>query len=188
MGRPERSTAVIAIGGPHALGPMSFEEAVWLGQRLPRPLVFTNGVFDVLHAGHVDCLEAAARLGRSLVVALNSDASVRRLRKGAGRPFHGQAQRGRVLAALRTVSAVVLFDEPAPLRLLEALRPQVYVKGDDHHAGLLAESALVSHWGGRTVIVPRTPALSTTGLVERVLRAHGVGTPVQRAPRIGHAA
>jgi rfaE bifunctional protein nucleotidyltransferase chain/domain len=165
-----------------ALGLLSFQEAVWLGQRLPRPLVFSNGVFDVLHAGHVDCLYAARQLGRSLVVGLNTDASVRALRggagKGVGRPFHAQDERARVLAALRPVSAVVLFDETTPLRLIEALRPEVYVKGGDYAAATLQEAALMRHWGGRTVIVPRSRDLSTTGLVQRVLGAHGLSTPL----------
>ena len=161
-----------------SLGLLSFEQAAALGHRLARPLVFTNGVFDVLHAGHVDCLEAACQQGRALVVGLNTDASVRRQRggagKGAGRPFHTQEQRASVLAALRCVTAVLLFDEATPLRLIEALRPEVYVKGDDYAAATLEEAALVARWGGRTVIVPRSPGLSTTGLVDRVLAAHGV--------------
>ena len=161
-----------------ALGLLSFEEAVALGRRLPRPLVFTNGVFDVLHAGHVDCLGAARRLGQSLVVGLNTDASVRQLRKGAGRPFHAQGHRARVLAALRPVTAVVLFDEQTPLRLIEALCPDVYVKGGDYAAATLEEAALMTQWGGRTVIVPRSPDLSTSGLVERVLEAHRPRTPL----------
>jgi rfaE bifunctional protein nucleotidyltransferase chain/domain len=159
------------------LGPLDFETAVALGERLPRPLVFTNGVFDLLHAGHVDCLEAACRLGRSLVVGLNTDASVRRQHggagKGIGRPFQAQDPRARVLAALRAVTAVVLFDEATPLKLIEALRPEVYVKGGDYAAASLQEAALVAHWGGRTVIVPRRRPLSTSGLVQQVLGAHG---------------
>lgn len=166
---------------------------------LPRPMVFTNGVFDLLHAGHVHCLEAARREGRSLVVGINSDASARRLGKGAGRPVHGQAQRARVVAALRCVDAVLLFDDDAPLALIEALRPQVYVKGGDYAQHELRESALVARWGGRTVIVERLPGLSSTATL---LRAGHVGTrlaasslgvdtgpldadPDARAPRIG---
>ncbi len=137
-------------------------------RRLTRPLVFTNGVFDLLHAGHVDCLEAARRLGASLVVAINSDASAQRLAKGPGRPLNRAADRARVVAALSAVSAVVLFDQDAPLDLVTALRPDVYVKGGDYDVERLPEAALVAAWGGRTVIVPRTRGLSTSALVSRI--------------------
>jgi len=138
-----------------------------LQRTLPRPLVFTNGVFDILHAGHVVCLEEARRLGASLVVGINSDASARRLGKGPGRPFNTAEDRARVVAALAPVSAVVFFDEDKPLSLICALRPQVYVKGGDYTAERLAETALMAEWGGRTVIVPRHGELSTTGILDR---------------------
>lgn len=141
--------------------------AAELRATLPAPLVFTNGVFDLLHAGHVACLEAARGLGASLVVAVNGDASARRLGKGAGRPLNGAAERLRVVGALRAVSAVVLFDEDKPLALICALQPEVYVKGGDYRVEDLAEAALMAEWGGRTVIVPRVAGLSTTALVER---------------------
>jgi rfaE bifunctional protein nucleotidyltransferase chain/domain len=141
-----------------------------LAARVERPLVFTNGVFDILHAGHVACLEAARACGASLVVGVNSDASVRRLGKGPGRPFQREGDRVRVVAALAAVSAVVLFDEDAPLKLIAGLRPDVYVKGGDYRVEELREAALVAGWGGRTVIVPRLPDLSTTEIVGRVLR------------------
>ncbi len=144
-----------------------------LAARLPRPLVFTNGVFDLLHAGHVDCLEAARRLGAALVVGVNSDASARRLAKGAGRPFHAQAERVRLLVGLRAVSAVVVFDDDAPLELIRRLRPDIYVKGGDYTAAALPEAGLVAGWGGRTVIVPRSRDLSTTDVVERIRRSAG---------------
>jgi D-glycero-beta-D-manno-heptose 1-phosphate adenylyltransferase len=135
---------------------------------LPRPLVFSNGVFDILHAGHIACLEAARAEGRSLVVGVNSDASVRRLGKGAERPLNDERQRARVIGALAAVSAVVIFDEDRPLALIEALRPDVYVKGGDYRIESLAEAALLAGWGGRTVIVPRVAGLSTSALVERL--------------------
>jgi rfaE bifunctional protein nucleotidyltransferase chain/domain len=144
-----------------------------LSRALPRPLVFSNGVFDILHAGHVACLEAARAEGRSLVVGLNSDASARRLGKGPGRPLSDERQRARVVAALAAVSAVVLFDEDKPLALIEALRPDVYVKGGDYRVETLAEAALLAGWGGRTVIVPRVDGLSTSALVDRLFAAAG---------------
>jgi rfaE bifunctional protein nucleotidyltransferase chain/domain len=142
-----------------------------LARALPRPLVFTNGVFDILHAGHVDCLEQARALGASLVVGVNGDASARRLGKGAGRPINRQGDRLRVVEALAAVSAALLFDEDAPLTLLRALRPDIYVKGGDYRASDLPEARLVAQWEGCTVIIPRRVALSTTALIERAARA-----------------
>jgi rfaE bifunctional protein nucleotidyltransferase chain/domain len=144
---------------------------------LPRPLVFTNGVFDLLHAGHVLCLEAARRQGASLVVGINSDASARRLRKGPGRPINTAADRARVVAALQAVTEVVVFDADKPLALICALRPDVYVKGGDYQAARLAEAALMAQWGGRTEIVPRRAGLSTTLLIDR-MRGLLRGVPV----------
>ncbi len=135
---------------------------------LPRPLVFTNGVFDLLHAGHVDCLEAARELGRSLVVAVNSDRSARLLGKGPQRPLNTVADRCRVVGALAAVDLVVTFDEPTPLALLELLRPDVYAKGGDYRIGELPEARCVARWGGRTVILPYRSGCSTTRLVERI--------------------
>lgn len=138
----------------------------------PRPLVFTNGVFDLLHAGHVECLERARCHGRSLVVGINSDASARRLDKGPGRPLNNQRDRARVVAALSAVFAVVLFDEDTPVELLRRLRPEVYVKGGDYAVSDLVEARVVAAWGGQTVIVPRVPQLSTSGIVERIAALH----------------
>ena len=143
-------------------------ELARLRDTLPRPLVFSNGVFDLLHAGHVACLQAARAQGAALVVGVNSDASARRLKKGPGRPINREQDRASVIAALAAVSAVLVFDEDKPLALICALRPDVYVKGGDYDAARMAEAALMREWGGRTVIVPRLPALSTTALVARV--------------------
>jgi rfaE bifunctional protein nucleotidyltransferase chain/domain len=151
--------------------PPLFVEA--LAAALPRPMVFTNGVFDLLHAGHVDCLEQARVLGASLVVGVNSDASARRLGKGPGRPLNKQADRLSVVQALAAVSAAVLFDEDAPLNLLRTLRPEVYVKGGDYQLDRLPEAPLIASWGGRTVILPLRAGLSTTALVERAARTVG---------------
>lgn len=144
--------------------------------RLPRPLVFTNGVFDLLHAGHVDCLEAARELGRALVVGVNSDRSARLLGKGPGRPLNPEADRCRVVGALAAVDVVVTFDEPTPLALLEWLRPDVYVKGGDYSIGELPEAARVAGWDGRTVILPYREGRSTTALVERIRRGGGAAS------------
>ncbi len=135
---------------------------------LPRPLVFTNGVFDLLHRGHVECLEAARREGASLLVAVNSDESVRRLRKGPGRPLNSAEDRALVLAALEAVSLVVIFDEPTPLAALAEARPDVYVKGGDYDIESLAETALVRSWGGRASALPYRAGNSTTALVRRI--------------------
>jgi rfaE bifunctional protein nucleotidyltransferase chain/domain len=135
---------------------------------LPRPLVFTNGVFDILHRGHVGCLVAARALGGSLVVGLNSDASARGLGKGPDRPLNRELDRACVLGALQAVDAVVLFDEPTPVALLAELRPDLYVKGGDYDMETLAETPLVRSWGGRSLALPFADGYSTTGLVQRI--------------------
>ncbi|CDW94297.1 MULTISPECIES: D-glycero-beta-D-manno-heptose 1-phosphate adenylyltransferase [unclassified Thiomonas] len=135
---------------------------------LPRPLVFTNGVFDILHRGHVVYLAAARALGGSLVLGLNSDASVRLLGKGPERPLNAQDDRAAVLAALESVSLVTLFEERMPLSLIERVRPDVYVKGGDYDMATLAETALVQTWGGRSVAIPFVEGRSTTALVQRI--------------------
>lgn len=137
---------------------------------LPRPLIFTNGVFDILHRGHVSYLDAAAQLGASLVVALNTDASVRRLNKGPDRPYNPLADRLAVVAALASVSAVTSFDEATPETLIALLRPDVIVKGGDYDMRQLPETALVESWGGRAVAIPLTHGRSTTALVNRIRR------------------
>jgi D-beta-D-heptose 7-phosphate kinase/D-beta-D-heptose 1-phosphate adenosyltransferase len=128
-------------------------------------IVFTNGCFDLLHAGHVAYLEQARRLGGRLVVGLNSDASVTRL-KGPERPLMGEGDRARVLAALAAVDAVVVFGEPTPLRLIEALRPDVLVKGADYREDQVVGAAQVKAWGGRVVLLPLLDGRSTTGLIK----------------------
>ena len=135
---------------------------------LPRPLVFTNGVFDILHRGHVSCLVAARALGASLVVGLNSDASARGLGKGPDRPLNRERDRACVLCALQAVDAVILFDEPTPVQLLAVVRPDLYVKGGDYDMAVLAETALVGSWGGRAIALPFVDGYSTTELVRRI--------------------
>ena len=140
---------------------------------LPRPLVFTNGVFDILHRGHVTYLAQARALGASLIVGLNSDRSVRTLNKGPDRPLNPQDDRAVVLAALESVNLVTLFDETAPLSLLEQVRPDVYVKGGDYAIESLAETALVRTWGGKALAIPLVPGRSTTNLVQRIRAGRG---------------
>ena len=136
--------------------------------RLPRPMVFTNGVFDILHRGHVSYLVAARALGASLVLGLNSDASARGLGKGADRPLNRELDRACVLGALEAVDAVLLFDEATPLALLAVCKPDLYVKGGDYDIETLPETALVRGWGGLALALPFVQGYSTTALVQRI--------------------
>lgn len=138
---------------------------------LAGPVVFTNGVFDVLHRGHVTYLAQARALGGSLVVALNTDASARRLGKGPDRPLNAQQDRAIVIAALEAVSLVTWFDEDTPVELLAELKPQVYVKGGDYDMATLAETRLVEGYGGRALAIPFVDGYSTTQLVRRIRQA-----------------
>lgn len=131
-------------------------------------VVFTNGVFDLIHPGHVELLEAARREGTALVVGLNTDASVRRLGKGTGRPIVSEAARARVVAGLAAVDCVVLFDEDTPLQLIEALGPDVLVKGADYSRDRIVGGDGVEARGGRVVRVSLVSGFSTTSLVERL--------------------
>lgn len=142
------------------------EAAAWRG-RQPGRVVFTNGVFDLLHPGHVDVIVGARRCGDALVVGLNSDASVRRL-KGPGRPVRPARERAYVLAALEAVDAVVVFEQDTPLELVRALEPDVIVKGGDYHPDSVVGAAEVRARGGRVVIIPLTPGHSTTSTLERL--------------------
>ena len=138
---------------------------------LPRPLVFTNGCFDILHVGHVDYLDRAAALGASLVVGVNSDASVRRQGKGADRPINPLADRMAVLAALESVSLVVAFDEDTPLRLIEQLRPQHLVKGGDWPVDAIVGADFVRALGGQVHSIPFRHQRSTSDLLRRIRAA-----------------
>ena len=131
-------------------------------------MVFTNGVFDVLHRGHVTYLAEARNRGASLVVALNTDDSARRLGKGADRPLNSEQDRAAVIAALESVDLVTWFDEDTPLQLIGELRPALLVKGGDYDMSRLPESRLVFSWGGRAEAIPFVDGYSTTALVKRI--------------------
>lgn len=140
-----------------------------LGQ-VDRPLVFTNGVFDILHPGHIDYLARARSLGGALIVGLNSDSSARMLDKGSDRPINPQADRARMLAALESVTLVTLFSERTPVALLEKVRPDIYVKGGDYDIDTLEETRLVRSYGGQAQAIPFLAGYSTTALVDRIRR------------------
>lgn len=135
---------------------------------LPRPLVFTNGCFDILHRGHVTCLAQARALGAGLVVAINTDASVKRLGKGEGRPVNHTEQRAAVLAALECVSLVTWFDADTPLDVILAVRPDVLVKGGDWAPEHIVGSKQVLEWGGSVHSIPFLFATSTTETIKRI--------------------
>ena len=135
---------------------------------LPKPVVFTNGVFDVLHRGHVTYLADARALGGSLVLALNSDASARRLGKGPDRPLNNEEDRAVMVAALESVSLVTWFDEDTPLELIRQVRPDILVKGGDYDMKKLAETAVVEGYGGKALAIAFVDGYSTTALIARI--------------------
>jgi D-beta-D-heptose 7-phosphate kinase/D-beta-D-heptose 1-phosphate adenosyltransferase len=147
---------------------MTWDEAAAWRKRARGIVVFTNGVFDLLHTGHIDVLLGARGEGDHLVVGLNSDASVRRLGKGPGRPVRAAADRALVLAALEMVDVVVLFEQDTPLELVRRLEPDVIVKGGDYEPASVVGAAEVTARGGRVVIVPSTPGHSTTRTIEQL--------------------
>ncbi|QWD77869.1 D-glycero-beta-D-manno-heptose 1-phosphate adenylyltransferase [Polynucleobacter sp. MWH-Svant-W18] len=136
--------------------------------KLPRPLVFTNGVFDILHRGHASYLAQARALGASLVVGVNSDSSVKMLGKGDDRPINSEADRQALLAALESVDMAVLFTEQTPVNLIEEIRPDIYVKGGDYEIDTLAETKLVKTWGGKAIAIPFLYERSTTSLLGKI--------------------
>jgi rfaE bifunctional protein nucleotidyltransferase chain/domain len=148
---------------------MSWSDAVRWREAESGLVVFTNGVFDLLHTGHIDLLTAARALGDSLIVGINTDESVRRL-KGSSRPVRTEAERAYVLAALECVDAVTAFDEDTPLELVLAIRPDVLVKGGDYTPDTVVGRTEVESWGGRVHVVPLTAGHSTTRIIE-ALRA-----------------
>ena len=141
-------------------------------KKFPRPLVMTNGVFDILHRGHVEYLNAAARLGACLLVAVNSDSSVRGLSKGNDRPINSAEDRAYLLAGLESVGFVTVFHELTPLNLIREIRPEVYTKGGDYQIDTLEETKLISEWNGRAISIPFRNGYSTTSLIERIRLTH----------------
>lgn len=145
--------------------PVQLQERI---SKLPRPLVFTNGVFDILHRGHASYLAQARALGASLVVGVNSDASVKMLGKGDDRPINTEADRQALLAALESVDLVVVFSEQTPVNLIEQIHPDIYVKGGDYEIDTLAETKLVKTWGGKAIAIPFLYERSTTSLLGKI--------------------
>lgn len=152
-------------------------------QQAGEAIVFTNGCFDLLHVGHVRYLEKAKTLGARLVVGINSDASVRRLSKGRGRPIIPDAQRAEIIAALECVDYVVIFEEADPLNLIRAIQPQVLVKGGDWTSDRIIGRDVVEKGGGSVQTIPLTKESSTTLIVQKILAAHGV-TPTGSRPSL----
>ena len=146
----------------------SREDALARVAALPRPVVFTNGVFDVLHRGHATYLAKARELGASLMLAVNTDASARRLGKGPDRPLNNELDRAVLLAALESVSLVTWFDEDTPLELITEIKPDVLVKGGDYDMDTLAETAVVKAYGGKAVAIAFVEGYSTTALVKKI--------------------
>lgn len=135
-------------------------------------IVFTNGCFDILHIGHVRCLEEAKKLGDILIVALNTDRSIRAI-KGPSRPFVPEAERAEILSALACVDYVVTFDEPDPLRLISSLKPHVLVKGGDWATEAVVGREVVEKEGGRVVIIPQIEGISTSAIAHRIGKKGG---------------
>jgi D-glycero-beta-D-manno-heptose 1-phosphate adenylyltransferase len=146
----------------------SLTQAVAWRAALRGPVVFTNGVFDLIHPGHVELLEAARREGVALIVGVNSDASAARLGKGPARPVTPESARARVLAGLEAVDCVVLFEEDTPLQVIQSLEPDVLVKGSDYTRAAIVGADFIEARGGRVVRVPLVSGFSTTAIVERL--------------------
>ncbi len=146
---------------------MSREQVAQWRESVSGPVVFTNGVFDLIHPGHVDVIDGARRHGDALVVGVNSDASVQRL-KGPTRPVRTEAERAQVLAAFEAVDAVVIFGEDTPLELVRALQPDVIVKGGDYSPETIVGADVVRARGGRVIVVPLQAGQSTTSIIEKL--------------------
>lgn len=137
-----------------------------------KKIVFTNGCFDILHIGHIRCLEEAKKRGDLLIVALNSDRSIRSI-KGPSRPFTPEAERAEVLSALACVDYVVIFDEPDPLELISSLKPNILVKGGDWTPETTIGREVVEGTGGKVVIIPQIQGVSTSTIIDRIVKKRG---------------
>lgn len=157
------------------------EELAQRLKNLPRPLVMTNGVFDLLHRGHVNYLERAAELGSSLLVAVNSDESSRMLGKGPERPLNVAEDRAYVLAGLASVDVVTIFYSRTPVDLIRSVQPDIYVKGGDYDMETLEETRVVRSWGGHSVAIPFVDGFSTTALVQRIRKPQGALQVLRKA-------
>lgn len=146
---------------------MTWDEAREWRSSVHGRVVFTNGVFDLLHPGHVDVLTAARFRGDALIVGVNTDGSVRRL-KGPGRPVRNEVERAYVLAALESVDCVVLFEQDTPLELVVELKPDVIAKGGDYSVDTIVGAREVVQWGGEAIVIPLTPGQSTTSIIEKL--------------------
>jgi rfaE bifunctional protein nucleotidyltransferase chain/domain len=145
----------------------AIQNAIAMG-KLARPIIFTNGVFDILHRGHVTYLDEAAQLGGTLIVGVNTDASVKRLGKALDRPLNNEHDRAALLAALACVDVVTIFDEDTPCEVIEALRPDIIVKGGDYDMATLPETTIVQSWGGKALAIPFEFERSTTAMVKKI--------------------
>jgi len=158
---PDFENKVLALG-------FSQEQLKSKLQAIEKPIVFTNGVFDILHRGHVTYLAQAKSLGKSLIVGVNADASVKMLGKGDDRPINQESDRMALLAALESVDLVVCFQEQTPVDLMRLIRPDIYVKGGDYQIETLAETALVKTWGGYALAIPFLFSRSTTKMLQKI--------------------
>ncbi len=149
-------------------------------KREGKKVIFTNGCFDILHAGHTQYLREAKKLGDVLILALNSDSSVRSI-KGEKRPVVPETERAEVVASLASVDYVTIFDELTPLALIEFLQPDVIVKGGDWAEKDIVGAEAVRKWGGRVAIMPEIEGASTTNVIEKVLQVYGTGEPAQKS-------
>jgi len=148
-------------------------------KREGKKVVFTNGCFDILHAGHTRYLREARKLGDALILALNSDSSVRSI-KGPMRPIVPEAERAEVVSALDSVDYVTVFDELTPLELIEYLRPDVIVKGGDWAEKDIVGAETVRKWGGRVAIMPEIEGASTTNIIDKVLQVYRSGDEAEK--------
>jgi D-beta-D-heptose 7-phosphate kinase/D-beta-D-heptose 1-phosphate adenosyltransferase len=148
-------------------------EAAQTARRLKnqkKKVVFTNGCFDLIHYGHIQYLQKAKKLGDWLVLGLNSDASVKKL-KGAGRPVLNENDRAHIMAALDCVDQVVLFGEPTPLKLIKSIKPDILVKGGDYTVNRIVGHKEVKKWGGRAVTIPYQEGKSTSGVIKQIVES-----------------